>query len=111
MDKGIQSKTIDAMLEPKLSDLEHFNLDFFDLAVDYTTPKKESCDTVVTFRYFAEDKSQVESDLPQIGQPVKLDILGFRSNILFSDTGNIFFFTPFPGLNFRKASINRRIKR
>lgn len=53
-----------------------------DLAVDYTTPKKESCDTVVTFRYFAEDKSQVESDLPQIGQPVKLDILGFRSNML-----------------------------
>ena len=36
----------------------------------------------MTFRYFAEDKSQVESDLPQIGQPVKLDILGFRSNML-----------------------------
>lgn len=53
-----------------------------DLAVDYTTPADKSCDTVVTFRYFTEDKKTVDPTLPAIGQPIKLEIDGFKHNML-----------------------------
>ena len=53
-----------------------------DLAVTYTTPPKKSCDTVVTFRYFAEDETGLDPDLLRIGQPLPLDLTGFKANML-----------------------------
>lgn len=53
-----------------------------DLAVTYTTPEKKACDTVVTFRYFTDDESYLDQELPRIGQLLPLDLKAFRTNML-----------------------------
>ena len=53
-----------------------------DLAVDYTDPSKEMCDTVVTFRYFEDDKSKLDPKLPEFGQPLPLKIETFKDTMV-----------------------------
>lgn len=53
-----------------------------DLAVDYTDPSKEMCDTVVTFRYFEDDKSKLDPELPEFGQPLPLKIETFKDTMV-----------------------------
>ncbi|SEM79360.1 alpha-glucosidase [Ligilactobacillus sp. WC1T17] len=53
-----------------------------DLAVDYTDPKKELCDTVVTFRYFENDQSKLNPALPAFGQPLPLRIDIFKDTMV-----------------------------
>lgn len=53
-----------------------------DLAVDYTDPKNEMCDTVVTFRYFEDDASKLDPKLPSFGQPLPLRIDTFKDTMV-----------------------------
>lgn len=52
-----------------------------DLAIKYTEPKANQCDTVITFRYFTEDESQKDARLPLGMQPGKLDLVKFKETM------------------------------
>ena len=49
-----------------------------NLAVDYTAKRNELMDSVITFRYFNEDQSKVDSSFNSQYQPKPLDMLAFK---------------------------------
>ncbi|MBP2057328.1 alpha-glucosidase [Lactobacillus colini] len=51
-----------------------------NLAVDYTDKDHHLMDSVITFRYFTEDKSQLDSTFSDQYQPKPLDIVKFKQN-------------------------------
>ncbi|MGX7419765.1 glycoside hydrolase family 13 protein [Carnobacterium gallinarum] len=53
-----------------------------DLAVQYTEPQANQCDSVITFRYFTEDESEKDSRLPLGMQPGKLDLVKFKETMV-----------------------------
>lgn len=58
-----------------------------DLAASYTDPHRNLCDSVVTFRYFADDPDQeFDSQLPRFGQPHRLDLRQFRQTMVHWQT-------------------------
>ncbi|GAA3625720.1 alpha-glucosidase [Lactobacillus hamsteri] len=51
-----------------------------NLAVDYTSQRNHLMDSVVTFRYFTEDDSQVDHSFSSAYQPKPLDMTAFKQN-------------------------------
>lgn len=51
-----------------------------NLAVDYTQKRNHLMDSVVTFRYFTEDESDVDPNFPGNYQPKNLDLVQFKQN-------------------------------
>lgn len=51
-----------------------------NLAVDYTERRNHLMDSVVTFRYFTEDNSQVDKHYSDVYQPKALDMTAFKQN-------------------------------
>lgn len=51
-----------------------------NLAVDYTTKENHLMDSVITFRYFTEDQSQIDSSFLSNYQPKPLDWVKFKQN-------------------------------
>lgn len=51
-----------------------------NLAVDYTQKRNHLMDSVVTFRYFTEDESNVDPNFPGNYQPKNLDLVQFKQN-------------------------------
>ncbi|WP_204122664.1 alpha-glucosidase [Lacticaseibacillus mingshuiensis] len=51
-----------------------------NLAVDYTSKHNGLMDSVITFRTFADDASQVDPRIPAGMQPQPMDIPGFKQN-------------------------------
>lgn len=51
-----------------------------NLAVDYTEKRNHLMDSVVTFRYFTEDDSQVDPSFSAGYQPKPLDMIAFKQN-------------------------------
>ncbi|MDF7682360.1 alpha-glucosidase [Lactobacillus sp. ESL0679] len=49
-----------------------------NLAVDYTAKNRQLMDNVITFRYFTDDESQLDPNLPAQYQPKPLDWLNFK---------------------------------
>ncbi|WEV36913.1 alpha-glucosidase [Lactobacillus sp. ESL0677] len=49
-----------------------------NLAVDYTAKDRQLMDNVITFRYFTDDESQLDHNLPAQYQPKPLDWLNFK---------------------------------
>ena len=73
------------------SELKKINPDIFimgeassanvNLAVDYSDPERQLCDSVITFRNFADDRSQNNHDIPENFQPAPIDVPGFREKM------------------------------
>lgn len=58
-----------------------------DLVESYTDPHRSMCDSVVTFRYFADDQKQsFIPELPQYGQPHNLDLQKFQKTMIHWQT-------------------------
>lgn len=54
-----------------------------DLVESYTDPKRDLCDSVVSFRYFQDEPdSQLIDQLPAAGQPHKLDLEQFKRTMV-----------------------------
>ena len=53
-----------------------------DLAVNYSDPKNEACNAVITFRYFSEDETQKDRRLPMQMQSGHLDIEQFKETMV-----------------------------
>lgn len=53
-----------------------------NLAVDYTKPENEECNTVVSFRYFTEDQSNPLPNLPKENQPYPLNLKKFKETMM-----------------------------
>lgn len=51
-----------------------------NLAVDYTDPKRNLMDSVITFRYFTEKEDSVNPDFSDQYQPKEFDWLAFKQN-------------------------------
>ncbi|CCI82058.1 glycoside hydrolase family 13 protein [Lactobacillus hominis] len=51
-----------------------------NLAVDYTSKRNHLMDSVITFRYFTEDDSQVDKSFSSQYQPKKFDFTAFKQN-------------------------------
>ncbi|MCD9218555.1 alpha-glucosidase [Lactobacillus delbrueckii subsp. lactis] len=51
-----------------------------NLAVDYTDPKRNLMDSVITFRYFTEKEDSVNPDFSGQYQPKEFDWLAFKQN-------------------------------
>ena len=51
-----------------------------NLAVDYTNKDNHLMDSVITFRYFTEDQSQVDPSFSAQYQPKSLDLVKFKQN-------------------------------
>lgn len=49
-----------------------------NLAVDYTNKDNHLMDSVITFRYFTEDQSQVDPSFSAQYQPKSLDLVKFK---------------------------------
>lgn len=52
-----------------------------DLAVNYTDPRNEACDAVITFRYFPENEDNKDQRLPLNMQKGKLDLKRFKETM------------------------------
>ncbi|MCT7705124.1 MAG: alpha-amylase family glycosyl hydrolase, partial [Lactobacillus gasseri] len=51
-----------------------------NLAVDYTNKDNHLMDSVITFRYFTEDQSQIDPSFSAQYQPKSLDLVKFKQN-------------------------------
>ncbi|KRN28856.1 alpha-glucosidase [Lactobacillus selangorensis] len=52
-----------------------------NLAIDYSDPKRQLCDSVITFRNFADSTQGQDDRLPDAFQPVQLDVPGMRTRM------------------------------
>lgn len=52
-----------------------------NLAVDYSDPQRQLCDSVITFRNFADDRSKNNKKLPENFQTAPIDVRGLREKM------------------------------